>query len=120
MAPALTVGKRVQLEDYFDFLAPDDIRIKGHRVGIETVLDEYLRRGRRPEEIAASYPSLSLDEVYAIILYYLRNRTEIDRYLTDWHDFGRTAREQQRRNPPAGLARLRRRVVETDAGRKPA
>ena len=26
----------MQLEDYFDFLAPDDIRIKGHRIGIET------------------------------------------------------------------------------------
>ncbi|MGH2367163.1 MAG: DUF433 domain-containing protein, partial [Chloroflexota bacterium] len=28
----------MQLEDYFDFLAPDDIRLKGTRVGIETVL----------------------------------------------------------------------------------
>jgi hypothetical protein len=23
----------MQLEDYFDFLSPDDIRIKGHRIG---------------------------------------------------------------------------------------
>jgi hypothetical protein len=28
----------MQLEQYFDFLAPDDIRIKGHRIGIESVL----------------------------------------------------------------------------------
>ncbi|WP_193198885.1 hypothetical protein [Nostoc sp. MG11] len=24
----------MQLENYFEFLAPDDIRIKGHRIGI--------------------------------------------------------------------------------------
>jgi uncharacterized protein (DUF433 family) len=97
----------MQIEDYFDFLAPDDIRIKGHRIGIETVLDEYLRRGRRPEDIAASYPSLSLEEVYATVLYYLRNREAIDGYLADWREFGRTARDHQRRNPPALVARLR-------------
>jgi hypothetical protein len=27
------------LEDYFDFLRPDDIRVKGTRVGIETILN---------------------------------------------------------------------------------
>jgi hypothetical protein len=30
----------MQLEAYFAFLAPNDIRIKGHRMGIETVLHE--------------------------------------------------------------------------------
>ena len=33
----MEVGK-VQLEEYFDFLAPNDIRIKGTRVGIESIL----------------------------------------------------------------------------------
>jgi hypothetical protein len=32
--------KTMELEGYFDFLAPDDIRIKGMRIGIETVLYE--------------------------------------------------------------------------------
>jgi hypothetical protein len=36
---------------YFDFLAADDICIKGHRIGIETVLYEYLYRERTAEEI---------------------------------------------------------------------
>ena len=39
----------MQLEDYFDFLAPDDIRIKGHRIGIETVLYEYIYHAQTPE-----------------------------------------------------------------------
>ena len=32
----------MQLDDYFDFLAPDDIRIKGTRIGIETVLWDFI------------------------------------------------------------------------------
>ena len=51
----------MQLEDYFDFLAPDDIRIKGHRIGIETVLTEYLHRDKCAEEIQRMYPTLSLE-----------------------------------------------------------
>ena len=42
----------MQLEDYFNFLADDDIRLKGTRIGIETVLFDYLFRARTPEEIA--------------------------------------------------------------------
>ncbi len=38
----------MQLEDYFDFLAPDDIRIKSHRIGIEDVLYEYISMPNRP------------------------------------------------------------------------
>jgi hypothetical protein len=38
------------LEDYFDFLSPDDIRIKGHRIGIQDVIKYYLS-GYSPEEI---------------------------------------------------------------------
>src|SRR5581483_5102830 len=45
-------GGAMQLEDYFDFQAPDDIRIKGHRIGIETVLYDYIHRHKTPEEIA--------------------------------------------------------------------
>ncbi len=32
-----------RLEDYFEFLSPDDIRIKGHRIGIDDVIDYYLQ-----------------------------------------------------------------------------
>ena len=63
----------MQLEDYFDFLAPDDIRIKGHRIGIESVLYEYIFHARTPEEIADIFPSLSLEQILATLLYYQRN-----------------------------------------------
>lgn len=70
----------MQLEDYFDFLSAIDIRIKGHRIGIAHVL-EYFLEGYSPEEIAAIYPDLSLEKIYATITYYLQNRSEIDAYL---------------------------------------
>lgn len=62
----------MSLDEYFDFLAPDDIRIKGHRIGIETVLSEYLHHARTAEEIQQRYPSLTLAEVYATISYFCK------------------------------------------------
>ena len=51
----------MQLEEYFDFFAKDDIRIKGTRIGIETVLYDFIHRSRSPEEIVNTYPSLKLE-----------------------------------------------------------
>jgi len=70
----------MELEDYLDFRSDTDIRIKGSRIGIETVITEYLD-GRMPEEIVLEYPSLSLEQVHATITYFLRNREHIQRYL---------------------------------------
>jgi len=97
----------VQLEEYFDFLAPDDIRIKGTRVGIETVLYDFIHRSRSPEEIAASYPSVTLEQVYATLVYYLHNRERVEHYLETWLEWGRQMRQEQDRNPPPVVVRLR-------------
>jgi hypothetical protein len=48
----------MHLEDYFDFLAPD-VRIKGSRIGIETVLYGFIHRARTAEEIACELPPAS-------------------------------------------------------------
>ncbi|HFD38307.1 MAG TPA: DUF433 domain-containing protein [Anaerolineae bacterium] len=97
----------MRIESYFDFLAPDDIRLKGTRIGIETVLYDYIHRSRSPEEIADRYPSLTLEQVYATITYYLHNRSRVDAYLADWLAHSRRMREEQDRNPPPVVARLR-------------
>ncbi|MFM6473646.1 MAG: DUF433 domain-containing protein, partial [Dolichospermum sp.] len=70
----------MQLEDYFEFLDPDDIRIKGHRIGIDDVIDYYLQ-GFTPEQILEEFPSLNLEKIHATITYYLHNRAEIDAYM---------------------------------------
>lgn len=97
----------MQLEDYFDFLAPDDIRIKGSRIGIESVLYEYIHREQSPEAIVTRFPTLTLEQVYATILYYLHNREKVEAYIVDWLEYGRRMREEQDRNPPPVVVRLR-------------
>lgn len=105
----------MQLEDYFNFLAPDDIRIKGSRIGIETILYEYIYRSRTPEEIAQTYTSLSLEQVYATILYYLHNKEVVGKYIADWLEWGHQQRKAQALNPPPGIVRLRKIKQEQEA-----
>lgn len=97
----------MQLEDYFDFLAPNDIRIKGSRVGIEHVLYEYIHRAQTPEQIDARFWSIDLEQVYATILYYLHNKEAVHQYMTDWIEYGERMREEQNRNPDPVILRLR-------------
>lgn len=98
----------MQLEDYFIFLATDDIRLKNTRIGIETILYDYIYRNRTPEEIAKTYLSLSLEQVYATVLYYLHNKEEISAYITNWLEWGYQMREEQKHNPPPISEKLRR------------
>lgn len=96
----------MHLDDYFDFLQADDIRIKGHRIGIDDVLYYYLE-GYTPEEIAAQFPTLNTEQIYATITYYLHNRTEITEYLTRL-ERRREQRYQESLASPSSLAvRLR-------------
>jgi hypothetical protein len=105
----------VRLEDYFDFLAPDDIRLKGTRVGIETILYDFIHRSRRPEEIVQSYPSLTLEQVY-----YLHNEPEVRRYLEEWLELGRRMRAEQAKNPDTWSPRVRRAKAEWEARKREA
>jgi uncharacterized protein (DUF433 family) len=98
----------MQLEDYFNFLAPNDIRLKGTRVGIETILYDFIYRSRSPDDIVTSYPSLTLEQVYATITYYLHNKDAVSTYLADWIEHGRRMRAEQERNPTPAMLRLRR------------
>ncbi|MBD1823787.1 DUF433 domain-containing protein [Cyanobacteria bacterium FACHB-DQ100] len=70
----------MQLEDYFEFASPDEIRFKGHRIGLEDVLKYYLA-GYSPEQILEELPSLNLEKVHAAIIYYLHDRSTIEAYL---------------------------------------
>ena len=102
----------MQIEDYFDFLAPNDIRIKGTRVGIETVLDEYLDGGHTAEQIQQSYPTLNLEQVYATILYYLRNHSAVDAYLREWLEDSLRRQREQDTNPSPAVRRLKHLISE--------
>ncbi|HEX2172279.1 MAG TPA: DUF433 domain-containing protein [Dehalococcoidia bacterium] len=55
-------------------------RVGGTRVTHDTVVSAY-DEGATPEEIVAQYAPLDLADVYAVISFYLRHRTEVDAYL---------------------------------------
>jgi len=106
----------MQVEGHFDFIAPNDIRIKGSRIGIESVLYEYIYREQPPEAIAALFPTLTLEQVYATILYYLHNREQVEAYIREWIEYGRRMREDQNRTPPPVIVRLRALKAESQKG----
>jgi uncharacterized protein (DUF433 family) len=103
------------IAEYFNFLSPGDIRIKNSRIGIETILYEYIDCGRSPEEIAQIYQSISLEQVYATILYYLQNKEVISDYMKNWIEHGHRMREEQRLNPPPVSEKLRQLRIERQA-----
>jgi len=97
----------MQLEDYFLFISEDDIKIKGHRLGIDNVLFYFLE-GYTPEEIQAVYPDLSLEKIYATITYYLRNKQEIDAYLLRLNNWRETRYQEALKNPSPQREKMRK------------
>ena len=97
----------MEIEEYFDFLTTNDIRIKGSRIGIETILHEYIYCHQSPEVISQIYPSLTLEQIYATILYYLQNPETITQYMADWLKHCQQGAKQQDENPPDYVLRLR-------------
>jgi uncharacterized protein (DUF433 family) len=57
-------------------------RISGTRVSLDSVAYAFLR-GASPESIQRSFPSLTLEQIYGAITFYLANQEEIDQYLLD-------------------------------------
>ncbi|MGD2156821.1 MAG: DUF433 domain-containing protein [Anaerolineales bacterium] len=56
------------------------VRVGGTRVRLDTVVYAY-NEGAIPEEIVSQYPALSLEDVYSVIAFYLKNQVEIDTYV---------------------------------------
>lgn len=78
----------MQLEEYFEIHHPDDIRIKGHRIGIDDVIKYYLD-GYTPQQILEKLPTLNLEKIHATLTYYYHNQEQIDAYLKrldDWRE----------------------------------
>ena len=78
------------------------LRVGKTRVLLDLIIYAYWR-GATPETITESYPTLSLDEVYMAIGYYLRHRAEVDAYLEQQEAEAETGR---RAHETALLARL--------------
>ena len=77
--------KHKDLADYFDYdPATDAIWVKGHRIGLDLILDSYLA-GKTMVELQEEFEGLSAEELYAAITYYLLNKDELVRWLDQIH-----------------------------------
>jgi uncharacterized protein (DUF433 family) len=56
--------------------------VAGERVSLDSLVYAF-RRGASPESIRRSFPSLTLEQVYGAIAYYLAHEQEVDDYITE-------------------------------------
>jgi uncharacterized protein (DUF433 family) len=102
----------MHLEDYFEFLGPNEIKLKDHRIWIEQVLYEYIHNAKTVEELAERFDTLTLEQIHAVILYYLHNKEAMDKYLAEWLEYCRVSREENMRKHSGFHDRLRRLRLE--------
>jgi uncharacterized protein (DUF433 family) len=77
----------------------EDYMLTGSRVSLASIVTCW-KEGLSPESIRDEFPSLSLEQVYGAITYYLANQVEVDSYLFELAaDFERRRAEQQAQNP---------------------
>ena len=88
------------------------VRVGDTRVTLDTVVAAF-ETGASAEEIAADYP-LRLDDVYAVLLYYLRHRDDVRAYL----ESRRRQAEEVRRSNEARFDQsgLRERLLARQGG----
>lgn len=79
----------------------------GSRVSLESVIFEFLD-GASPETIVDNYPTLSLEQVYGAITFYLANRSELNGYLAETEKMWEEARKNQPPLPSGLRDRLER------------
>jgi uncharacterized protein (DUF433 family) len=84
------------------------IRVGGTRVKLEIVITAY-NLGESAEEIAYSYPSVSVSHAYAVIAYYLRHKADVDAYVVTQERRGEELRQEiEAKFPPAISSRSAR------------
>jgi uncharacterized protein (DUF433 family) len=88
------------------------LRVGGSRVLLELVIRAF-QDGATPETIVQRYSTLALPDVYAVVTYYLRHRSEVEAYLAQREQKAEEVRqrlESQHGDLSEIRARLRREV----------
>src|SRR6185295_1002292 len=95
------------------------IRVGHSRVSLDSVVHHY-KLGASAEQIAESFPSLKLGDVYAVIAYYLANRKSVEQYLKQQEAEADALQQQFESDPTRRKAtnQLRERVRARWAARR--
>jgi uncharacterized protein (DUF433 family) len=92
------------------------VRIADTRIPLERVIESFLA-GLTPEQIAQNFDALKIEDIYAVINYYLHHRDEVEKYISAMEADAATLREQiEKRFEPIGIRDLllaRRRPTST-------
>src|SRR2546423_15702402 len=82
-------------------------RIAGTRVSLDSIIYAY-HRGASPERIQRSFPTLSLEQIYGAITFYLAHQDEVDKYLSEGEAELEKLLEAQRAALPEFYERIER------------
>lgn len=85
------------------------VRVGDSRVLLELVIRAF-QDGATPETIVQRYSTLALPDVYAVIAYYLRHRSEIEGYLAQREQKADEVR-QRIQNQQGDLSEIRARLL---------
>lgn len=85
------------------------LRVGDSRVLLELVIRAF-QDGATPETIVQRYPTLALPDVYAVIAYYLRHRSEIEDYLARREQKAEEV-QQRLQNQQGDLSAIRARLL---------
>lgn len=96
----------MQLPDFLFCPSPGAIRLTGHRIGLEHVVDFY-NQGFSAEMLIEQFPSLPLALIHKVIAFYLENQAEVDGYVA-----GTATPEGAIPSASPDLAELRRRFQQ--------
>jgi uncharacterized protein (DUF433 family) len=92
------------MNQYIDPIA-DGFRIAGTRVSLDSIVYAF-RDGLSAESIAENFPTLSLEQVYGAIAFYLANREAVDATLEAGKAEFETIRQNGRDSRPELFRRL--------------
>lgn len=79
------------------------VRVGRTRVTLDVVITAFTE-GATAEEIVQQYPSLQLADIYSVIGYYLRHRSEVDVYLHQRIEQAvKVRKKNESRSEPSGI-----------------
>ena len=88
------------------------IRVSGTRITLDVIITRF-KEGATPVEIHESFDVLPINDIYAVIAYYLAHRNELDAYIQRREEEGERLRQEWEAKYPPKVTRaeLERRMA---------
>ena len=92
------------------------LRVTGSRVTLDSIVDQF-KSGATAEQIQEDFPSVTLNDIYSLIAYYLQHSGSVEDYLREQALAAKEVRRELERNLETKelRERLRRRRAQAAA-----